>query len=97
MSTNSIHLNVHSYVYFKIHQNISCSILHLVSFKFFLWVNVLYISKEVKSEYRLITDNHCVYIQRIVWGFSFSIQCSVIVCILWMAFFSGELDWVDHY
>ena len=33
MSTNSIHLNVHSYVYFKIPQNISCSILHLVSFK----------------------------------------------------------------
>ena len=33
MSTNSIHLNVHSYVYFKIPQNISCSILHLMSFK----------------------------------------------------------------
>ena len=34
-STNRIHLNVHSYVYFKIHQNISCSILYLVSFKVF--------------------------------------------------------------
>ena len=33
MSTNSIHLNVHSYVYFKIPQNISCSTLYLVSFK----------------------------------------------------------------
>ena len=33
-------------------------------------------------------------IQNIVWGHSFSI---VIVCILWMAFFSGELDWLDHY
>ena len=32
MSTHSIHLNVQSYVYFKIPQNISCSILHLVSF-----------------------------------------------------------------
>ena len=32
MSTNSIRLNVHSYVYFKIHQNILCSILQLVSF-----------------------------------------------------------------
>ena len=79
MSTNSIHLNVHSYVNFKIHQKISCSILHLVSFN---------------SKYRLITDNHCVYIHKIVWGLSFSV---VIVCILWMALFSGELDWVDHY
>ena len=33
---------------------------------------------EVKSKYRLITDNHCVYIHRIVWGLSF---CVVIVCI----------------
>ena len=47
------------------------------------------IPKEVKSKYRLITDNHCVYIHRIVWGLSSSV---VIVCILWMAFFSGELD-----
>ena len=51
--------------------------------------------KEVKSKYRLITDNHCVIcIHRTVTGFSFSV---VIVCLLWMAFFSGELDWVDHY
>ena len=39
-------------------------------------------------------DNHCAYIHRIVWGLIFSV---VIVCILWMAFFSGKLDWVDHY
>ena len=50
--------------------------------------------KEAKSKYRLITDNHCVYIHRIVWGLSFSV---VIVCILWIAFFSGELDRVEHY
>ena len=56
-------------------------------------MNVLEISKEVKS-YRLITDNHCVCVHRIVRGLSFSV---VIVCILWMAIFSGELDWVDHY
>ena len=36
------------------------------------------------------TDSH---IHRIVWGLSFNV---VIVCILWMAFFSGKLDWVDH-
>ena len=78
MSTNSIHLNVHSYVYLNTHQNISCSLLYLVSFNFFLAVNVLLISKEVKSKYRLITDNSCVYIHRIVWGLSFSV---VIVCI----------------
>ena len=88
MSTNRFHLNVHSYVYFKIHQNSSCSILHLVSFKGFCGC-VLKISKEVKSTYRLITDNHCTYIHR-----SFSV---VIVCILWMAFFSRELDLADHY
>ena len=45
-----------------------------------------------------IQTNHrqslCIYIHRIVWGLSLSV---VIVCILWMAFFSGELDWVDHY
>ena len=94
MTTNSIHMNVHSHVYFKIHQNISCSILHLVSFKVFLWVNVLYISKEVKSKYLLITDNHCVCVHRIVWGLSFSV---VIVCILRVSFFSGRLDGADHY
>ena len=42
-------------------------------------MNVPYISKEVKSKYRLITDNHCVYMNRIVLGLSFSV---VIVCIL---------------
>ena len=91
MSTNSIHLNVHSYVYSKIHQNISCSILHLVSFKgFFVGECTIYISQKRSSQNkRLITDNHCVYIHRIVWGLSFNV---VIVCILWMAFFSGELD-----
>ena len=36
-----------------------------------------------------MADNHCVYIHRIVWALSFSV---VIVCILWMAFFSSELD-----
>ena len=45
------------------------------------------------TEYRLITDNHCVYIHRIVWGFNFSV---VIVSILWMSFFSGRLDGTDH-
>ena len=52
-------------------------------------MNVLHISKEVKSKYRLSTDNHYVYMHRIVWGLSFSVE---IVCILWMALFSGELD-----
>ena len=41
-----------------------------------------------------MADNHCVYIHRIVWALRFSV---VIVCILWMAFFSSELDYVDHY
>ena len=37
MSTNNINLNVHSYVYLKIHQKTLCSIVHLVSlFLFFL-------------------------------------------------------------
>ena len=45
--------------------------------------------KRVKSKYRLITDNHYVYIHRSVWGLSFSV---VIVYILWMALFSGELE-----
>ena len=31
MSTFSIHITVHSYVDFKTHQNMSCTILHLVS------------------------------------------------------------------
>ena len=57
-------------------------------------MNVPYISKEVKSKYKLITDNHCAYIHRIVRGLSFSV---VIVYILWMAFFSGKLDWGDYY
>ena len=52
-------------------------------------MNVLQISKEVESKYRLIIDNHYAYIHRIFWGVSFSV---VIVCILWMALFSGELD-----
>ena len=46
------------------------------------------------SRYRLIADNHYVCIHRIVWDLSLSV---VIVCILWMAFFSGRLNWVDHY
>ena len=45
-----------------------------------------------------IWTNHrqslCICIHRIVWGLSFSV---VIVCILWMDFFSGELDLVEHY
>ena len=44
--------------------------------------------------YILIADNHYVYIHRIVWDLSLSV---VIVCILWMAFFSGRLHWIDHY
>ena len=31
------------------------------------------ISKEVKLKHRLITDNHYVYIHRIVWDLSFSV------------------------
>ena len=49
--------------------------------------------KRGQVKYRLITDNHCVYIHRIVWGLSFSV---VIVCILWVSFFSGRLDGADH-
>ena len=59
MSTYSIHLNVQSYVYFNTHQNISCSLLHLLSFKGFcerMYINL----KEVKSKYRLTADNHYV-------------------------------------
>ena len=33
-------------------------------------------------------------VHRIVWDLSLSV---VIVCILWMAFFSGRLNWVDHF
>ena len=33
-------------------------------------------------------------IHRIVWDLSLSV---VIVCILWMAFFSGRLNWVYHF
>ena len=36
-----------------------------------------------------MADNHCVYIYKIVWALRFSV---VIVYILWMAFFSSELD-----
>ena len=36
----------------------------------------------------------CIYIHRIVWGLSFSV---VIVCILWVSFFSGRLAGADHY
>ena len=49
--------------------------------------------KEVKSKHRLITDNYCVYIHRIVLGPSLSV---VIVWILWVSFFYGRLDGADH-
>ena len=40
---------------------------------------------------RLIADNHYVYTLE---DLSFSV---VIVCILWVAFFSGRLDGAYHY
>ena len=54
------------------------------------------IPKEVKSKYRLTAGNHYVMYTKgfSVWDLSLSV---VIVCILWMAFFSGRLHWVDHY
>ena len=45
--------------------------------------------KRGQVKYRPMDDNHCVYKHRIVWALSFSV---VIVCILWIAFFSSELD-----
>ena len=93
MSNNSIHLNVHSYVYFSTHQNISCSLLHLMGFKGFcrrMYCKSQRRSSQDKDYLQTIT----MYIHRIVWDLSLDV---VIVCILWMAFFSGRLHWVDHY
>ena len=50
--------------------------------------------KRAQFKIRLIADNHYVYIHRIVWDLSASV---VIVCILWVVFFSGRLDGADYY
>ena len=94
MSTNSIHLNVQSYVNFNAHQNISCSLLHLVSFKGFC--ERIYYKSQKRSSQNIdqLQTITIEYIHRIVWDPSLSV---VIVCILWMAFFSGRIHWVDHF
>ena len=51
----------------------------------------MYCESQIRSSQ--VADNHCVYIDRIVWDLSFSV---VIACILWVAFSSSRLDWVDH-
>ena len=89
MSTNSIHINVHSYVYFNTYQNISCSILHLVSFKGFVDKCTVNLKRgQVKIQ------TNCRKLLKIGLDLSFSV---VVVCILRVAFFSSRLDLVDHY
>ena len=73
MSTNSMHLNVHSYLYFKIHQNISCSILHLVSF-FGFFVGECTINRK-RGQVKLQTNHRqslCIYIYIGLFGVSVS-------------------------
>ena len=61
-----------------------------------LWVLIFFVGEYTinlkRGQVKIRTNGRqslCLYIHRIVWDLSFSV---VIVCILWMAFFSRELD-----